>query len=67
MKKFDSFIFYVSFSNRWKEVNDLHIKKEEMPHKTDKQTSDSDNDSDIDDENLEDFLDWRSKKIQIKN
>lgn len=38
-----------------------------MPHKTDKKTSDSDNDSDIDDENLEDFLDWRSKKIQIKN
>lgn len=53
--------------NRWKEVNDLHIKKDEMPHKTDNKTSDSDNDSDIDDENLEDFLDWRSKKIQIKN
>jgi hypothetical protein len=47
VKKFDSFIFYVSFSNRWKEVNDLHIKKEEMPHKTDKKTSDSDNDSDM--------------------
>ncbi|XP_071161402.1 zinc finger protein 830-like [Mytilus edulis] len=52
--------------NRWKEVNDLTIKKEEMPHKSDNKSSDSDNDSDIDLDNMEDLLDWRAKKVKIK-
>ncbi|XP_076443141.1 zinc finger protein 830-like [Babylonia areolata] len=47
---------------RWKEVEDLHVKKETIP-KTSSDDKDRDNDSDdLDEEDLDQFLDWRSKK-----
>ncbi|KAL8604195.1 hypothetical protein ACOMHN_014763 [Nucella lapillus] len=47
---------------RWKEVEDLHVKKETLP-KTAGDDKDKDNDSDdLDEEDLDQFLDWRSKK-----
>lgn len=52
--------------NRWKEINDLEIKKEEIMQKktsTDDVKEDID-DEDVEDEDLEDFMDWRSKTLK---
>lgn len=50
--------------NRWKEIDNLHIKKEEiMSHPGAKDTeSGPDSDEDAEDQELQEFMDWRSKK-----
>ncbi|XP_022329781.2 zinc finger protein 830-like [Crassostrea virginica] len=52
--------------SRWKEINDLEIKKEEIMQKktsADDVKEDMD-DEDVEDEDLEDFMDWRSKTLK---
>ena len=45
-------------------MNDLQIKKEEMMKKAPVDIHrDSDSDSELDDDKLGEFLDWRSKKL----
>ncbi|XP_069116293.1 zinc finger protein 830-like [Argopecten irradians] len=50
--------------NRWNEINKLQIKKEEiMSNKGSKGVeSNSDSDGDAEDQELQEFMDWRSKK-----
>ncbi|XP_060079789.1 zinc finger protein 830-like [Ylistrum balloti] len=50
--------------NRWNEINNLQIKKEEiMSNQGSKETgSKSDSDEDAEDQELQEFMDWRSKK-----
>ena len=58
------FTFQISFnfSQRWQEVEDLHVKKETIT-KTTGEDDNKDNESDdLEEEDLEQFLDWRSKK-----
>ncbi|KAL5008104.1 hypothetical protein ScPMuIL_013685 [Solemya velum] len=49
---------------RWKEINDLQVKKDKiMENKPEKSEKDSlDSDEDLDENELEEFLNWRSKK-----
>ncbi|PVD26420.1 hypothetical protein C0Q70_14096 [Pomacea canaliculata] len=46
---------------RWKEVEDLHIKKETIS-KTSAGGSNKDDEEELDEDDLSEFLDWRSKK-----
>jgi len=49
--------------HHWSKVNELEKKKEEiMSKKMDNKECDSDDDSDVDEQEFEEFLDWRSKK-----
>lgn len=58
--------FFKLCRNRWKEINDLEIKKEEiMQKKTSEDTiKGQSDDEDVEDEDLEDFMDWRSKTLK---
>lgn len=58
--------FFELCRNRWKEINDLEIKKEEiMQKKTSEDTvKGQSDDEDVEDEDLEDFMDWRSKTLK---
>ncbi|KAK7441700.1 hypothetical protein BaRGS_00040563 [Batillaria attramentaria] len=48
---------------RWKEVDDLHVKKETIAKPVgDSGNKDDDSDADLEEEDLNQFLDWRSKK-----
>lgn len=60
------FFFFKLCRNRWKEINDLEIKKEEiMQKKTSEDTvKGQSDDEDVEDEDLEDFMDWRSKTLK---
>ncbi|XP_052698303.1 zinc finger protein 830-like [Crassostrea angulata] len=52
--------------NRWKEINDLEIKKEEIMQKKTSEdiVKEQSDDEDVEDEDLEDFMDWRSKTLK---
>jgi len=51
------------FSQCWKEVNELETKKEEMMKNGPVSTrANADSDDELNEEMLDEFLDWRSKK-----
>jgi len=53
-----------SFRQCWKEVNDLETKKEEIMKKAPVEIKkDADSDDELNEEMLNEFLDWRSKKV----
>lgn len=70
-EKGESFSFELCFSfklfrNRWKEINDLEIKKEEIMQKKTSEdiVKEQSDDEDVEDEDLDDFMDWRSKTLK---
>lgn len=70
-KRWELFIWTFCFSfklfrNRWKEINDLEIKKEEIMQKKTSEdiVKEHSDDEDVEDEDLEDFMDWRSKTLK---
>ncbi|KAK3092567.1 hypothetical protein FSP39_004492 [Pinctada imbricata] len=52
--------------NRWKEINTLEIKKEEIMQRKNEAPGkeEDDSDDDLGEEDLEEFLNWRSKKLK---
>ncbi|KAH3859258.1 hypothetical protein DPMN_101975 [Dreissena polymorpha] len=57
------FLIPVLFSQCWKEVNELETKKEELMKSGPVESKmDVDSDEDLNEEALDEFLDWRSKK-----
>ena len=60
---FMQLFFFFNFRQCWKEVNDLEKKKEEVMKKgAQGNKKDTDSDEDLDETDLDEFLDWRSKK-----
>jgi hypothetical protein len=57
-------VFDACFRQRWNEVNDLEKKREEIKKKgvVTKVTGDEDGEEELDEADLDEFLDWRSKK-----
>lgn len=53
---------YVCFRHAWSKVEDLHKRKEQVPVTSHKSQDSDDEDSDADVEQLQDMLDWRTKK-----
>ena len=51
-----------SCRHRWSKVDSLQKKKEEIMAKVESKTEDTEGDSDIDEQEFEEFLDWRTKK-----
>lgn len=59
----ETFFIPVHFRQCWKEVNDLETKKEELMKSGPVESKmDVDSDEDLNEEALDEFLDWRSKK-----
>ena len=57
------YFYFPPFSNRWQEVENLHVKREKIAKNVKDSQKVDGSDDDLDDDDLDQFMEWRAKKV----